>query len=304
MARKTVGYNEKGQQKYKYIGYFETRAEALEALTLHQDIDESTSKTFKEVSEEWLAQYHASEGSIKRAKLTLTFCERINNCAISNIKLKDLQNIADTSGKTHSMLLLWKSTMGNIYKYAIQHEYIPPDKRDLIKYVDISQAKEGRKVVRSVFTDEEIEDLWNANNKYVLIMLYTGVRISELLELRTEDIDLEKHCFYIRKAKTAAGVRTVPISNKIMPFFKLDDSPYFLNDNGKPYTYNKFMKKIWTSENHRPHDTRHTFVSRMVAVGNDERVIETIVGHAQPNVTRSVYMHIGLDTMLEAVNKL
>lgn len=304
VARKTVGYNEKGQQKYNYIGYYETRAEALEALALHQDIEESPSRTFKEVANEWFAQYHASETTVRNAKYTLTLCERINNYPIEDIKLHDLQNLVDTSGKTHSVLLLWKSMMHNVYKYAIQHEYIPPDKRDLIRYVDLSQAKEGKKTVRSIFTDEEIEALWKENNKHTLILLYTGIRIGELLELRTEDIDLEKQCFHIRKSKTEAGIRTVPIADKIMPFFKLSDSPYFLNRNGKPYTYSLFLKNLWKIENHRPHDTRHTFVSRMVEAGNDERVIETIVGHAQPNVTRSVYMHIGLDVLLEAVNRL
>lgn len=303
VARKTIGYNEKGQQKYKYIGYYETRKEALEALSFFQETDD-TSKTFKEVSEEWFANYHAAEKSIKSAQSALKVCDRLENYPIANIKLHDLQRLVDTSEKTYSSLLSWKTMMRNVYKYAIQHEYISPDKKDIIKYVDISQAKESKKVGRKVFTAEEIDKLWEEKNAYILIMLYTGVRISELLELRTEDIDLENHCFYIRKAKTKAGIRTVPIADKIMHFFKLDDSPYFVNRSGKPYTYRMFTYAFWKFDNHLPHDTRHTFISRMVECGADERVIETIVGHSQPNVTRAVYMHIGLDKLLDAVNKL
>lgn len=55
---------------------------------------------------------------------------------------------------------------------------------------------------------------------------------------------------------------------------------------------------------HTTHDTRHTFVSRMVEAGIDSRVLKQIVGHASKNVTDSVYTHIGLAAKLDAVNKL
>ena len=51
------------------------------------------------------------------------------------------------------------------------------------------------------------------------MLIYTGVRIGELLELKKEDVHLEERWFYVRESKTEAGVREVPITEKIVPFF-------------------------------------------------------------------------------------
>lgn len=61
---------------------------------------------------------------------------------------------------------------------------------------------------------------------------------------------------------------------------------------------------VYRLPGHRPHDTRHTFISRMVAAGVDERIIKRIVGHTGTGVTDTVYTHIDLQTLLDAVNQL
>ena len=49
-------------------------------------------------------------------------------------------------------------------------------------------------------------------------MIYTGVRIDELLSLKKENIHLEEHYFDVIKSKTENGIRKVPISDYIYPF--------------------------------------------------------------------------------------
>lgn len=304
-ARKTIGWNDKGQPKYQYIGYFKTKAEALEALAVYNDGQEITSnKTFKEVYNEWIESYNAAPRTVEGAKTAFKICTPINELPIAEIRLNDLQTLVNESGKSKGSLHVWRAMVSNVFEYAVRHEYISPDRKQIVRHVDLSNISEGRKIERTVFTEDEIKELWKQNNKIILVMIYTGVRINELLELKCEDIDLEKQCFYIRQAKTKAGVRTVPICNKILPFFQCEGEYYLHYSDGRQYYYEKFVRDLWTVPNHFPHDTRHTFITRMVEVGADERVIETIVGHSQPNVTRSVYMHIGLETLLEAVNML
>ncbi len=56
--------------------------------------------------------------------------------------------------------------------------------------------------------------------------------------------------------------------------------------------------------NHTPHDTRHTCISLLTEAGVDERLIQQIVGHKGANVTRSVYTHVDIANLLEAINKI
>lgn len=123
----------------------------------------------------------------------------------------------------------------------------------------------------------------------VLMLIYTGVRIGELLELKKEDVHLEERWFYVRKSKTEAGVREVPITEKIVPFFTSwlerscdylicsPENEHFLYRN----YYDSYRKPLMDNMGnaHRPHDTRRTCVSLLASAGVDERTIRKIVGH-------------------------
>ena len=95
-------------------------------------------------------------------------------------------------------------------------------------------------------------------------------------------------------SKTAAGVRVVPICEKIRSLTPISSVP-------PSTTFNRYFKDLLPD--HAPHDTRHTFISMMTDKGVDVRIIKAIVGHKMPDVT-AIYTHISLDAMLEAVNKI
>ena len=52
------------------------------------------------------------------------------------------------------------------------------------------------------------------------------------------------------------------------------------------------------------HDPRHTCISLLTEAAVDERLIQQIVGHKGANVTRSVYTHVDIANLLEAINKI
>lgn len=142
-------------------------------------------------------------------------------------------------------------------------------------------------------------------------ILYTGTRISELLNLKSDNVNIEERYFEVTKAKTKAGIRRVPICDRILPFFEERMRNQYIMDygSGKPsYTIAKRQKwNVWGKAheiNHNPHDTRHTFISNLANLGTDERIIKAIVGHSGNNNITSVYTHIGFNVMLDAVNKL
>ena len=236
------------------------------------------------------------------------------------IKLDHLQQCADESGKNTPTLKTLKNLWGLMWDYAVIHEIVTPDKRDIIKYVDINKAGNPNAYNRKPFTKKEVKTVWkwkdsNDYFKVVLMLIYSGVRISELLDLKKENVNLEEKWFDVIASKTEAGIRKVPISEKVLPFFQewmdKNDCEYLLSTpDGKHFEYRNYYDSYWMplmeqmGMFHRPHDTRHTCVSLLADAGVDERMVKKIVGHKGQGVTQTVYTHFEIEALLDAINKI
>ena len=94
------------------------------------------------------------------------------------------------------------------------------------------------KRARREFSESEINLLWEYSNldsvKIVLMLIYSGVRVSELLNLKISNVNLDEQTFFVESSKTDSGVRTVPIADKVLPFWQkfISDSQcgYVLNN--------------------------------------------------------------------------
>lgn len=290
VARKTVGSNEKGHPEYYYVGYFETRADAMDALALFNHAPNAQKATFKEVYELW---WEDASPKLKTAvKATyVSVKERLNplmKMRMQSIKLSDMEAL--TKKETKAVGNNIRVVLGHVFDYAVHHELITADRRELVRHVQLSD-REGTKVQRRVFSTEEMAKITEPE---LTILLYTGLRVGELIALEADDIHLNERFFQVKKSKTEAGVRVVPIAEKIVPLFAC-----------LPTQYDYYaIKKMAQKYGHLPHDTRHTFISRMADLGIDERVTKAIVGHAGSGITETVYTHIDLSVLKNAVNKL
>ena len=134
-------------------------------------------------------------------------------------------------------------------------------------------------------------------------------------DLKKENINLKERWFDVTESKTQAGIRKVPISKKVLPFFEYwynkNDCEYLLSTpDGKHFEYRNYYDSYWKplllplNMKHRPHDCRHTCVSLLTAVNVDERTIKRIVGHKGQGVTQQVYTHFEIETLLEAIDKI
>lgn len=325
VARKTTGWKDNGQPIYQYIGYYEKRAEALEAL-LNYNKDpydlQNDKMTFADLYEKWSSVHfeNISQSNINGMKASYKLCADIKDINIHDIKLSHLQAVVDNSGKNKPTLRKLKVLFGLMYDYAVKNEILKPEKRDMITYVDISKAGNPNALDRKPFTKKEIKQLWRSADEseifqIPLILIYTGLRIGEFFNLKKEDVHLSERWFMITSSKTAAGIREVPIAEKIVPFFThwlQKDSEYvFPNSKGNKHTDRAFREGWWQPmmtelkmDSHRPHDTRHTCVSLLTEAGVDERIIKKIVGHKGEGVTQQVYTHIDMPYKLEAINKI
>ena len=236
------------------------------------------------------------------------------------IKVIHLQDAVDKSEKNYPPLRKIKVVINQMYKWAMKYVICP---KDYSRYVDIIKWKHKNPRKRDQhrwWTKEHIDILWNVSEErqyqVMLMMIYTGVRISELLELKKENVNLEEQYFDIKISKTADGIRRVPIANDILPFFKdwyeysKADTPLCTREH-QPFMYRNFLDSYWDTVleplgmKYRPHSTRHTYVSLLAGAKVDQTTIKKIVGHrGAMTLTERVYTHLDIEVLIEAVNRM
>lgn len=312
--------NYTAKQIYKNVGYYPSQKEALTALAEYNKNPSGNSAdkiTLGDLYDMWYAEHSLKVGksSIRGYNVAHGILIPILEKPLSSINLGVLEDVLKNSDKNQPIQQRVKIVLGLMYDYAVKHEILPASKREMIRYIDVSGVDNPNTREHTPFTTDEIDWLWkHAGDVWVgtvLMLIYTGVRIGELLELKKSDVHLDEQWFHVGKSKTPAGVRDVPIADKILPlmqYWMSTDGEYLLNIDGKKMSYAKYHNKYFTPAlngmEHTPHDTRHTCVSLLVAKNIDDRIVKKIVGHAGKDVTESVYTHVELDLMLEAINKI
>ena len=137
------------------------------------------------------------------------------------------------------------------------------------------------------------------------------MRISELLELEKENINLKEYYFHIKKSKTTAGLRFVPIHSRIFNFVKKrmnETGKYLLMNGDDKYSYGAFCN-LWEKImltlklKHSTHDCRHTVASRLDTCGANEIAKRRILGHAIQNVTEG-YTHKSIEELKATIELL
>lgn len=314
----------RAKQKRVNIGYFHDLASARLALANHHKnpLGLDTEKlTFQDVYERWSDEHfpNISDSNAKGYKAAFLLCQPIANKRFVDVRLDDLQYVADHSGKNAPTLRKYKALISMVFKYATVHDIISKD-ADKTEFVNIKKAGNPNALKREPFSSDEIERLWNAKGtdiyfSIILMLIYSGVRISELLNLKKENVDLQERWFDVTASKTSAGIRKVPIADKVLPFFErwynLNSSGYLLSTpDGKQLSYTTYYNRYWKpfmdqlGMDHTPHCCRHTCISLMAEAGIDERLIKRIVGHKGQGVTQQVYTHFEIAALLDAINKI
>lgn len=317
--------NGKAKQLYTTLGYYPTRKEAIAALSYYNqnpyDIETDTI-TFAEVYKKW-SDIHFKEIVPSAARTWISaynHSQPLWNMKMKDIRPNQMEGVIRDANVGQSTKQRMKSLYNMMYKYAMKLEIVDKDYAQMCDPV-----KRGKpEIVRVPFSREEIQLLWDNINygfvDMVLIGIYSGWRPQELAILKVSDIDLE-HNTMIGGLKTDAGRnRCVPIHSKIkalvsarMEQAKELDSEYLFNDPdsyaGMHMTYdkyrgrwNKICKKLGFS--HRPHDTRHTFITLAKEAGMNDYIIKLIVGHAIEDVTEKVYTHRTIEQLQTEIEKI
>lgn len=182
-----------------------------------------------------------------------------------------------------------------------------------------------RKKLPNILTIEEVDNLLNIQlsnaydfrNKAMLELMYSsGLRVSELVELKIKDIDLDNG--YVKCFGKGSKERIIPIGEIAVDYLKKYIYEYrdsmkkgyytenvFLNNHGKKISRQGFFliikeiakeKKI--EKNITPHMLRHSFATHLLNNGADLRTIQEMLGHSSITTTQ-IYTNVSTDILKE-----
>ena len=315
----------KSKQEYLTIGYYATRQEALTALINYNEnpYDIDTSRiTFSEVYERWSKEHFST--IVPSAQRTWTSAYN-HSAPLHDMRMRDIRpnhlegtiSDAEVGSSTKQRM---KSLYNMLYKYCLKYDIVDKDYAALCDSV----KHEGTKIVRIPYSDDEMQTLWS-NLAFpfvdmVLIGIYSGWRPQELAILQIAGVNIEAWTFTGGLKTDAGRNRTVPIHPRIRELVKKNydkalamKSAYLFNDEngqqGTHLTYDKYRGRLNKINlrfgmSHKPHDTRHNFITFAKAAGVDEYILKLIVGHEIDDITEKVYTHRTIEQLLEEMMKI
>lgn len=295
----------------------------------------------------WLNNY--VKPSVKRSTLTryeqlvrAHIVEKIGKTDVDGLTLIDLQSFVTDllnsgnlktgnglSANTVNMAIsIIQNSLRTAHLVGVVSEYIagrikrPKIKEKKVECFSIQEQKEIEKYVLGCDKDKLLG---------IVLCLYTGLRIGELLALTWGDIDLDKallnvtktccdgndgktHIRIIDSPKTAHSRRVIPLSTPILSLLKSikerSKCEYIIADGDKPVfvrsyqkTFELLLKKLHI-EHKGFHSLRHTFATRAIECGVDVKTLSELLGHKNATITLNRYAHSLLEHKTDMMNRL
>lgn len=318
-AEKTFGYyveNGKRKRIFKRKKGFTTKKAALEYLaTLSQKTKDRKAPTLAEL---WATfeQYVACDLSKSKQTAYNIAWKHIKSTvafrSIDDFTVSELQEITDRAAKSYYTRRDVKTLFSHFYKLAIQDDYVTDNKSQYIKLPKLVEKE------KEILSKEEIETLWidfNAHNSKVaaamLIMIYTGMRPGELLQAKTENVNLEEH-YLTGGIKTEKGKRRkIIIPDRIVPLIRYLERNaakkgllcWYQNKNDFYDEWQEKRDELSIRSCITPYCCRHTYITNLTALGVSPAMLQELAGHEDYETTLT-YTHLSIKDRLQQVNRL
>lgn len=308
VVRKTKGWDDRGYPIYDTLGYCPTREAGLILLAQYNNEPwnvKMEKTTFEELFQLWEEKKAPKLGKSNRSSLKSAskHCSKLFKMKYKAVRAYNMQECVDNCGKGYSTQAAIKNLFGHLDDFALELDLINRQYSDLLKSEPIPETS------KVPFTDDEVNALWKISGEpwvdSVLVFLYSGWRISELLGMKREDVDIEAGTMK-GGVKTKAGKnRVVPIHSKVFEFVKRrydEGNEYLFSYNGKQVSASQYyifwggiMEAIGAT--HTVHETRHTFRTRLDSVNANKVCIDRIMGHSGGGTGEKVYTHKTLEEL-------
>jgi len=249
---------------------------------------------------------------------------------LNKINIQDYKNVTETVINDYVAHLFkngLKSSSVNRKISSLKSFYLFLIKKKLISLSPLSEVMTPKKeqYLPSSMSEDEVEQLLQSPNieldietrdKAMIEMLYaTGMRISELINLKMIDIDIERSV--LKVLGKGSKERLVPFGEKAsdsLSYYlkkrkKSSAKEVFLSNRGKKMTRTGFWQriKIYLSreglkDTISPHTLRHAFATHLLNRGADLRSVQLLLGHSDLSTTQ-IYTHIAKQRLGEVLKK-
>ena len=311
-VRKTKGFNEKGYPIYYAIGYTETKEEGLIVLAEYNKspYDINLRKlTVEELYNKWSERDFPKMSSslVSALKSAWKHCKKVYDLKYCELKAYRMQECIDKCERGYSTKGAIKNLFHHLDRFALELDIIIKCNSDLISSPPVPES------TREPFTAEEIRALWAISDvewcDSALIMIYMGWRISELLGIKIENVDIDDHTIKAGIKTKSGKNRIVPIHPRIMPLVEKrynKENEYLFCCNGKKCSKSLYYKKWRRLMNivgslHTPHECRHTFRSLLDSQGGNKVCIDLLMGHKSSDVGERIYTHKTIDELKSTI---
>lgn len=227
------------------------------------------------------------------------FLESLNNKQIIHCSSSDFQSYLDnykfTSISQQNQVI---NAIRFLYKEILNKKY------DKVSFKRPRSEKKLPKVIDGEYIKNQLSKIENLKHKTILTITYSvGLRVSEVVNLKVEDIDSKRMLIYIKNAKGRKD-RIVPLSQTVLELLR----EYWRNFKPKVYLFNgqsslkysvgscqKIYKKYIDNKT-SIHALRHSSLTGLLENGTDLRIIQKIAGHSSSKTTE-IYTHVSNQTL-------
>jgi len=189
-----------------------------------------------------------------------------------------------------------------LYKFGLNKKY------DKVSFKRPKSEKKLPRVIDGEFIKERLGKIVNIKHKAILTLTYSvGLRVSEVVNLKIENIDSKRMLIHIKNAKGRKD-RIVPLSDNVLLLLR----EYFKQYRPKEYLFNgqnstqysivscQAIYKKYIDQNSSIHTLRHSSFTNLLENGTDIRIIQKIAGHSNVKTT-DIYTHVS-NQILQKVN--
>jgi len=222
------------------------------------------------------------------------FVEWCGDKRISHLSSKEFQTYLDSykfSSVSQQNQVI--NAIRFLYKYGLNKKY------DKVSFKRPKKEKKLPKVIDNEFILNKLSNIKNIKHKALLSLTYSvGLRVSEVINLKIEDIDSDRMIIHIKNAKGGKD-RIVPLSEKILSLLRnyytvYRPTEYLFNGQTKnkysSTSCSKVIKKYLGKEYHM-HQLRHSCFTHLLEIGVDLRIIQVLAGHSSSKTTE-IYTHV------------
>ena len=321
IAEYTIGWDDEDgklcRKKRRKTG-FPTKLDAIAYIpNLRQELSKQDMNVkFKDLYKKWMDRHEekVTKSTINCYKSAYKYFSSLYYVEVAKIKTEHMQKCIEQCPHGKRTKENMKALGTSLFRYAMELDIVD---RNYAEYLYIQKGEQTEKVA---FSKEQLQLMWDnvdnvPNIKYVLLLCYTGMRLSEMLGALTKDYNGEEG-YFVTGVKTDAGKdRVITISPKIRPFFvEFGNGKHlftelsakkFRNDIFYPSLQALGIDELDEEGDHiyTPHCCRHTFATLMKNVDAPATDKQKLIGHAKFEMTAH-YTHTDVASLKKITDNI